>query len=115
MRPFEAAIYMGYFYAAQMLLVTGCSRGEISLNENFKVDYGIISSEIETLMKEWNVHINNVLPLQQKCRMAILNHLSPQADKKITRLSLSPLLIKYLSIHELNDVIEIYKSNHGAN
>ena len=115
MRPFEAAIWIGHIYAAQMFLVTGCSRGEISLNKNFKVDYGIISSEIETLMKEWNVHINNVLPLQQKCRMVILNHLCPQADKKITRLSLPPLLIKYLSIPELDDIIELYKSNHAAN
>ena len=115
MRPFEAAIWIGHFYAAQMLLVTGCSHGEISLNKNFKVNYGIISSELETLMKEWNVYINNVLPLQQKCRMVILNCLSPQADKKITRLSLPPLLIKYLSIPELDDVIKLYKSNHAAN
>ena len=115
MRPFEAAIWIGHFYAAQMLLVTGSSRGEVSLNKNFKVQYGIISSELKTLMKEWNVHINNVLPLQQKCRMVILNHLSPQADKKITRLSLSPLLIKYLSIPELDDIIEPYKSDHAKN
>ena len=112
MRPFEAAIWIGHFYAAQMLLVTGCSRGEISMNKNFMVDYGIISSELETLMKEWNVYINNVLPLQQKCRMVILNCLSPQADKKITRLSLPPLLIKYLRVPELDDIIEIYKSDH---
>ena len=115
MRPFEAAIWIGHIYAAQMLLVTGCSRGEISLNKNFKVDYGIISSELETLMKEWNVYINNVLPLQQKCRMIILNCLSPQADKKITRLPLPPLLIKYLSIPELDDIIKLYKSNHAVN
>ena len=112
MRPFEVAIWIGHFYAAQMLLVTGCSRGEISLNKNFKVFHGTISPELKTLLEEWNVYMNNVLPLQQKCRMVILNHLSPQADKKITRLSLPPLLIKYLSIPELDDILKLYKSNH---
>ena len=73
--------------------------------------HGIISPELKTIMKEWNVYMNNVLPLQQKCRIVILNHLSPQADNKITRLSLPPLLIKYLSIPELDDIIELYKSN----
>ena len=108
--PFEAAVYENNIYAAEMLLVTGCSRGVHSLDNNHKhkVDS---DPDLQKLIKEWNVHKNNVLPLKQRCRMVILNHLSPQADKKITKLPLPSSLIKYLSIPELDDIIEACKSN----
>ena len=110
MLPFEFAVYRNHIYAAEMLLVTGCSYGVLSLDrKNHKLKENI-SSEMQTLLKKWNVHHNAVLPLQQRCRMVILNHLSPQADKKITELPLPLVLIKYLSIPELDDVIKIIET-----
>ena len=109
---FEAAVYNNDVYAAEMLLIAGCSRGDYSLvnNSTLKANTG---REMEKLLKEWNVHKNNVLPLEQRCRMVILNHLSPQADKKITKLPLPPILIRYLSISELDDIVEKHLSaNH---
>ena len=102
--PFEAAVWADYIYTAELLLVTGYSRGIPSWNHNHPRN-GSISSEMQELLKEWNVHKNNVIPLQQRCRMAILNHLYC-VDKKITELPLPPSLIKYLSIPELDDIIE---------
>ena len=107
--PFEAAVRKHHIYAAEMLLVTGCSRGVHSLDNNHKHKTDI-STDLQKLMKEWNVHKNNVLPLEQRCRMVILNHLCPQADKKITALPLPPFLITYLSIPELDDIMEANKS-----
>ena len=108
--PFEVAFHKNRIYAAEMLLIAGCSRGEYSLvnNSTLKANTG---REMEKLLKEWNVHMNNVLPLEQRCRMVILNHLSPQADK-ITELPLPPILIRYLSIPELDDIVE---KHLGAN
>ena len=109
--PFEAAAYFDHIYAAEMLLVSGCSGGVHSLDNNHEVKAKTdIDPDLQKLMKKWNVHENNVLPLQKKCRMAILNHLCPQADKKITELPLPSLLIKYLSIPELDDIMEIFNS-----
>ena len=102
--PFEAAVYKNHIYAAEMLLVAGCSRGVHSWNNNCTLKDNI-GREIQELLKKWNVHKNNVLPLKQRCRMVILNHLCPQADK-ITELPLPPQLIKYLSIPELDDILE---------
>ena len=104
MLPFEAAVWADYIYTAELLLVTGCSRGIPSWNHNHPLN-GIISSEMQELLKEWNVHKNNVIPLQQRCRMAILNHLYC-VGRKIAELPLPPPLIKYLSIPELDDIIE---------
>ena len=108
--PFEAAVWHNHIYAAEMFLVYGSSCGVFSLNKKHrcKVD---IADDIQELLEEWNVHKNNVLPLQQRCRMVILNHLSPQADKKISKLSLPPLLIRYLNVPELDDVMETSKKN----
>ena len=103
--PFAAAVYDNHIYAAEMLLVYGCSRGVYGWN-NTHTFKGHIEDEMQELLKEWNVHKNNVLPLKQRCRMVILNHLCPQADKKITKLSLPPQIIKYLSIPELDDILE---------
>ena len=109
-RPFEAAVWHHHSYAVQMLLVYGCSFGVFSLPKEHqcKVD---IASDLQELLEEWNVYKNNVLPLKQKCRMVILNHLSPQADGKIKELPLPPLLFKYLNIPELDDIIEASKNN----
>ena len=105
MLPFETAVYMRHIYAAQMLLVTGCSHGVLSLDGNNHKLTGYNSCKMRKLLKTWNLHLNIVLPLQQRCRMVILNHLSPQADEKITELPLPLGIIKYLSIPELDDII----------
>ena len=106
--PFEAAVWVGDIYIAKMLFVSGSSFGVFSLPKEHKCKVDIFP-DLEELLKEWNVHKNNVLPLQQRCRMVILNHLSPQADKKITELPLPTQLIRYLNIPELDDIIEASK------
>ena len=103
--PFEAAVWDHYNYAAQMLFASGSSFGVYSLPEALVK----LSPDMQELLREWNVHENNVLPLQKRCRMVILNHLCPQADKKITELPLPPFLIKYLGIPELDDIMEASK------
>ena len=103
--PFEVALCTNHIYAAEMLLVAGCSCGIHSWNINHTISNASSVLKMQELLKEWNVHKNNVIPLKQRCRMVILNHLCPQADKKITELPLPPQLIKYLSIPELNDIV----------
>ena len=104
MLPFEFAVCIHHIYAAEMLLVSGCSCGVHSFdNHKLKVD---TLPRMQDLLKKWNVDKNTVLPLRQRCRMVILNHLSPQADQKITELPLPPQIIRYLSIPELDDIIE---------
>ena len=103
--PFETSVLQGHLSVAKMLLVSGCSCGVFSLpnNHKFKVN---IKPDLEVLMKEWKVQENNVIPLKQRCRCVILNHLSPRADMKIENLPLPKLIIiKFLSIPEL-DVIQ---------
>ena len=107
--PFEVAVWCHYIYAAKIFLVYGSSCGVFSTNKKHKCKVNI-AADIQELLKEWNVHKNNVLPLQQRCRMVILNHLSPQADKKIPALPLPPLLIRYLNIPELDDIMAASKS-----
>ena len=80
--PFEAAILDGNFHAATMLLVSGCSCGVYSLNRNHEPK-AYTKRDLKNIMKEWNVDLNNVNPLEQQCRRVILNHLSPRAHKKI--------------------------------
>ena len=104
MLPFEAAVEINHVCAAEMPLVTGCSHGVLSLDRNNHKLKENINSKMQDLLKKWNVHNNAVLPLLQRCRMIIPNHLSLQADKKITELSLPLGLIKYLSIPELDDI-----------
>ena len=108
--PFEVAVYENHLYAAEILLVAGCSRGEYRL-DNSNLLNSNIGCEMQELLKKWNVHKNNVLPLEQRCRMVILNHLSPQADKKITELPLPPQIIRYLSIPQLDGILETFKCN----
>ena len=96
--PFEASVLEGRRSIAQMLLVSGCSCGVFSLNNNSKYSPNF-TLEMDKLLKEWNVHKNNVTPLKQRCRSMILNHLSD--DKKIRKLPLPQGLIKFLSIPDL--------------
>ena len=89
-----------------MLLLSGCSCGVFSFGNNkYKDD---LKPSIKDLMKKWNVHENNVIPLKMQCRRAILIHLAPPADKKINELPLPPCLTTYLSIPELDDILEVY-------
>ena len=106
--PFEVALYKDSIYVAEMLLVSGSARGVHILDNTHELNTDL-EPEMQELMMEWNVYKNNVVPLKQRCRMVILNHLSPQADKKITELSLPTQLVKYLSIPELDDIVETYK------
>ena len=97
--PFEASVMYGRENVSLMLLISGCSRG-VFHNGRF-----IANPKLKKMMKEWNLYDNNVIPLKQRCRRVILNHLSPQADKKIKKLPLPTCLIKFLSIPELDDIV----------
>ena len=108
--PFEAAVSQEHIYAAEMLLVAGCSCGVHNLDNTHELKVKI-KPELKELMKEWNVHKNNVIPLQRRCRMVILNHLSPQADKKINKLQLPLDLVKYLSMPEIDDIMDVFRNN----
>ena len=66
----------------------------------------IVSWDLKDLMEKWHVQENKVIPLEQQCRRMLLNHLSPQADKKIKKLSLPAGVIRYLSIPELDDILD---------
>ena len=108
--PFEAAVWFNHIYAAEMLLLAGCSSGTYSLD----ISHMPIDLKMRKLLKQSEVHKNKVLPLAQRCRKVILNHLSPQADKKIAELPLPPPLMKYLSIPELDDIIETFNNDPYA-
>ena len=115
--PFEYALQMGNKQAAEMLLHAGFSFGKFKLND--KIVKKLIrnsSPEIQKLMImiEWNVHENNVQSLHQLSRTLILNHLCPGAAKKITELPLSPMIIRYLSIPELDKELVVRTSMQGA-
>ena len=97
--PFEASLLHGNHYVAEMLLISGCSGiffTKLTLNAKPK---------LKKLIKEWKVFDNNVVPLKQRCRCVILNHLSPRADLKIENLPLPGCLIKFLSIPELDTIV----------
>ena len=112
--PFEAAVWHNHIYAAKMFFVYGSSCGMFNLPKKHKCKVGIAPG-LQELLEEWNVHKNKVLSLQQRCRMVILNHLCPQADKKITELPLPPPLITFLNIPELDDIMAASKSNPQTN
>ena len=103
--PFEASVLRGHHNVAKMLLISGCSCGVFSLNGNHEFKNNL-NPEVEKLMKEWEVQENNVIPLQQRCRSLILNHLSPRADEKIEKLPLPRRIIKFLYIHEFDDIVD---------
>ena len=102
--PFEASVLYGYPNVAEMLLISGCSCGVFSLVGNHK-DKNNLKPKMKKLMKEWKVQENNVIPLQQRCRSVILNHLSPRADVNIQKLPLPGCIIKFLSIPELDNIL----------
>ena len=108
--PFEAAVWFDHIYAVEMLLLAGCSRVMYSLD----INHLPIDPDMQILLKQSEVHKNKVLPLTQRCRMVILNHLSTQADKKIAELPLPLPLIKYLGIPELDDIVETFNSDPYA-
>ena len=101
--PLENAAVYSLKCIAEMLIIYGCSCGLFSLAEDhmFKNRY---RTDMNNLMKDWNVCENKVTPLRMQCRRMILKYLSPQAQKKIMKLPLPPLIIKYLGIPELDDI-----------
>ena len=100
--PFEASVLHNHPFVSIMLLISGCS-SVVSNTRKFKV-----KPRLEKLIKEWNVNVNNMTPLKQRCRSVILNHLFPRADMKIWKLPLPPCLIKFLSIPELDEIVYKY-------
>ena len=103
--PFETAVVYGRQSVVKMLLISTCSCGLFSLKTNHKFKNNL-KPEVEKLMKDWKVQDNNVTPLQQRCRSVILNNLSPRADMKIEKLPLPGCLIKFLSIPELDAIVD---------
>ena len=103
--PFEAAVLYNNIYAAEMFLVSGCSCGVFRLDNDHKFKKNV-KPRMKKLMKEWNVHENNVTSLQIQCRRMILKHLSPRADDKLEECLLPRIIVKYLGICELNDVVK---------
>ena len=104
--PFGATVLHGCHNVAEMLLISGCSRGVFSLNNKFK---NSLDPEVVKLMKKWKVQENKVTSLKLRCRSVILNHLSPRADIKIKKLPLPKLIIKFLSIPEIDASVEAQK------
>ena len=104
--PFELSILYRNIYIAEMLLYSGCFCGVFSLDikHNYKDN---VKSDVVTLMKNWNVHKNNVISLQKRCRMVILNQMSPATEEKITKLPLPSILRTYLTIPELDSFVLI--------
>ena len=103
--PFENAVVNNRRYIAEMFLISGCCCGVFSLDNDHRLKNNI-GPDLQKLMKEWNVRENNVTPLEKQCRWVILKQLSPTAQKKIKKLPLPPPIIKYLSIPELDDIID---------
>ena len=112
--PFEFAASKEHSYVAEMLLAAGCSCG---VHSSYNPHYlkANVTPEVQELLKKWEVDKNNVISLQQRCRMVILNQLSPQADKKIVELPLPPGIVKYLSFPELDGIIDVFKNNPKLN
>ena len=104
--PFEAAVLDGNLDAAKMLLVSGSSCGVYSLNSKHKLKANY-KLDLLNFIKNWDLYSNTVNPLELQCRRAILIHLSPQAHKKIKDLPLPHCIIQYLSIPELDDMVDL--------
>ena len=111
--PFEAALYgNSNFYAAEMLLISGCSCGRYSFNQ--EIWSSTHYTELANLLKKWNVQDNNVTSLYLMCRTVILKQLSPAANKKIDELPLPVRIIKFLGIPELDDILEKFKKCNSS-
>ena len=112
--PFETSVTCSRIFTTEMLLVSGCSRGMYSRGNSYEIPPNSrIKSEVMDLLRKWNIHENKVVPLKMQCRRMILHHLSPQADKKITKLPLPPSVITYLSIPELDDILDACRKSTG--
>ena len=109
--PFEASVLCGFHNVADMLLISGCSSGIFNLEGNHEFKNNL-APEVVKLMQGWKLQENNVIPLQQRCRCVILNHLSPRADVKIEKLPLPACLIQFLNISEIDDIVDEYKKAH---
>ena len=103
--PFEASVRRGYHNIAEMLLISGCSCGVFSLDNNHKFKNNL-TPEVAKLVEEWKVQKNNVVLLKQRCRSVILNNLSPRADTKIDKLPLPRCIVKFLRIPDLDDFVD---------
>ena len=68
--PFEASVLHDRLYVTEMLLVSGCSYGMFSLDNNQQIKDDI-KSDLKDLMNKWEVDENNVKPLQMQCRRMI--------------------------------------------
>ena len=108
MLPFEASVLRNYYKIAEMLFLSGCSYGVFSLKGNHKFK-NKVKPKVKKLMKEWKVEENMVTSLKLRCRNVILNHLSPRADIKIGKLPLPTLIIKFLSIPEIDAIVDAQK------
>ena len=112
--PFKVAVMHGrdfYYYpscALEMLLVSGSSSGRFILDGDKELQPQLNSDELENLMM-WDSYMIMVKPLKMQCRRMILKHLSPRANKMIEKLPLPQCLIKYLSIPELDDIVDRYE------
>ena len=102
--PFKLSIIGRCIDIVKMLLYSGCSRGEFSLPNSIEFN-DKWTPAIKKLMIDWEVQKNNVKPLKGLCRKSILNHLYP-AVKKITKLPVPPMVIMYLSITELDNIVD---------
>ena len=105
--PLRVSVRYNYPNIATMLLISVASHGVSSMFKNET------KPRIEKLMMDWNVYDNNVTPLKQRCRCAILNHLYPRADLKIGKLPLPGSLIKYLNIPELDNLVHEHTKAYG--
>ena len=101
--PFELSVFKGKIDVAKMLRYSGCYCGMFLLENkhNYKDN---VETNLLTVTKNWNAHQNNVIPLQKRCRMVILNHMYPATEEKITKLPLPSILRTYLTIPELDDI-----------
>ena len=105
--PFEAsALYNYRFYAAKMLISSGCSCGTYSLTIDEKIRRSRRFKNLARQLNNWNFTENNVRSLYELCRTVILKQLSPTASKKIGQLPLPKSIIKFIGIPELDDILD---------
>ena len=107
--PLEFSVRCNNIYAAEMFLLSGYTGGMNSLAKVHQLKH-VVGPKLLNLLMEWNVHENNVVPLKRQCRRVLLNYLIPQADQKIKQLPLPLMLITYLSIPEIDGIVDDYNN-----